>query len=147
MRRSPAIALAVALSVLLVVGCGGDQEFIDDYNDATAPLSRLNRDVAGTVNGARGSSDDQVAKRFDGLVARAEKVNHSLADLHPPEDAEQPFADLKTALRKATGDLRHASSAAAESDAREFAAATTALARHGNEIIAAETALKRKVEG
>jgi hypothetical protein len=146
--RSRIATLATLLALSLVgVGCGEDQGFIDGYNKATKPLTELNRDIGGTVNGATGASNSKISKEFDGLAGRANNVNRDLAKLDPPDDAKGPFDDLKAALKKATADLRNASRAADESNTRDFASATAALSKHGGEITTAEAALKKKVEG
>ena len=147
MRSRIATVAALLALVLLVAGCGKDQDFIDGYNKATKPLTALNRDIGGTVNGATGASNAKISKEFAGLAGRADKVNRDLAKLDPPDDAKRPFGDLRAALKKGTDDLRAASTAADESNTRDFASATTALAKHGSEITKAEADLKKKVEG
>lgn len=147
MRSRIATLVALLALALVAPGCGKDQGFIDDYNKATKPLTELNRDIGGTVNGATGASNGKISKQFAGLAQRADKVNRDLAKLDPPDDAKGPFAQLRAALRKGTADLRGASQAADESNTRDFASATAALAKHGAEITKAEADLKKKVEG
>jgi hypothetical protein len=147
LRSRIATLVAVVALTLVTVACGKDQSFIDGYNKATKPLTELNRDIGGTVNGATGASNAKISKEFAGLAGRADKVNRDLAKLNPPDDAKGPFTDLRAALKKGAADLRNASRAADESNTRDFASATAALSKHGSEITKAEAALKKKVEG
>lgn len=147
MRSRIAIVVALLALALAALGCGKDQGFIDDYNKATMPLTELNRDIGGTVNGATGASNSKISKEFSTLAGRADKVNRDLAKLDPPSDAQAPFDDLRAGLKKGTADLRNASRAADESNTRDFASATAALSKHGTEITKAESDLKKKVEG
>ena len=82
----------VALLVLLVVaGCGGGNDsFTEDYNDAVKPLSQLGANV--------GSS----AGEFDRLAAKTKQTHDNLADLDPPDDAQDEMDKLLSGLEGVT---------------------------------------------
>src|SRR5215210_3053283 len=86
----------VALLVLLAVaGCGGasDNSFTEDYNKAVRPLSQLRSDL--------GTS----AAQFDKLADRTDQTRENLADLDPPDDAQDEMDKLLSGLDRVTRDL------------------------------------------
>jgi ABC-type transporter Mla subunit MlaD len=127
----------VALLVLLVVaGCGGSNEsFTEDYNEAVKPLSELGANV--------GSS----AGEFDRLAAKTEKTHDNLADLDPPDDAQDEMDKLLTGLEGVTRDLNAVADAVREKDPAQQAEAAKQLVKSSSEVQRAETALQQAVEG
>jgi hypothetical protein len=127
----------VALLVLLVVaGCGGGNEsFTEDYNDAVKPLSELGANV--------GSS----AGEFDRLAAKTKQTRDNLADLDPPDDAQDEMDDLLSGLEGVTRDLSAVADAVRTKDAAEQADAAQQLVQSSAEVQQAETALQQAVEG
>ena len=128
---------AVALLVLLVVaGCGGGNDsFTEDYNDAVKPLSELGANV--------GSS----AGEFDRLAAKTKKTRDNLADLDPPDDAQDEMDKLLSGLEGVTRDLSAVAAAVREKDPAEQAEAAKQLVKSSSEVQRAETALQQAVEG
>jgi len=127
----------VALLVLLVVaGCGGGNDsFTEDYNDAVKPLSELGANV--------GSS----AGEFDRLAAKTKKTRDNLADLDPPDDAQDEMDKLLSGLEGVTRDLSAVAAAVREKDPAEQAEAAKQLVKSSSEVQRAETALQQAVEG
>jgi ABC-type transporter Mla subunit MlaD len=127
----------VALLVLLVVaGCGGSNDsFTEDYNEAVKPLSELGANV--------GSS----AGEFDRLAAKTEKTHDNLADLDPPDDAQDEMDKLLTGLEGVTRDLNAVADAVREKDPAQQAEAAKQLVKSSSEVQRAETALQQAVEG
>jgi len=127
----------VALLVLLVVaGCGGGNDsFTDDYNEAVKPLSDLGANV--------GSS----AGEFDRLAAKTKKTRDNLADLDPPDDAQDEMDKLLTGLEGVTRDLSAVANAVREKDPAQQAEAAKQLVQSSSEVQRAETALQQAVEG
>jgi hypothetical protein len=127
----------VALLVLLVVaGCGGGNEsFTEDYNDAVKPLSELGANV--------GSS----AGEFDRLAAKTKQTRDNLADLDPPDDAQDEMDDLLSGLEGVTRDLSAVADAVRTKDAAEQADAAKQLVQSSADVQKAETALQQAVEG
>jgi len=79
---------AAALLVLLAMaGCGGDDRtFTQDYNRAVRPLSRLGEHV-----GTKPSS-------FDTRAGRTSETRANLAELDPPEGAQDEMKALLARL-------------------------------------------------
>ena len=127
----------VAVLVLLVVaGCGGGNEsFTEDYNDAVKPLSELGANV--------GSS----AGEFDRLAAKTKKTRDNLADLDPPDDAQDEMDKLLAGLEGVTRDLSAVADAVRAKDPAEQADAAKQLVRSSAEVQRAESALQQAVEG
>jgi hypothetical protein len=127
----------VALLVLLVVaGCGGSGDsFTDDYNEAVKPLAELQRSV--------GSS----AGEFDRLADRTKKTRDNLADLDPPDDAQDEMDKLLVGLEAVTRDLSAVADAVRAKDPAEQAEAAKQLVQSSSEVQRAESALQQAVEG
>jgi hypothetical protein len=127
----------VALLVLLVLaGCGdGNDSFTEDYNDAVKPLSELGTNV--------GSS----AGEFDRLAAKTEKTHDNLADLDPPDDAQDEMDKLLAGLEGVTRDLSAVADAVRAKDPAEQADAAKQLVKSSAEVQQAEAALQQAVEG
>ena len=127
----------VALLVLLVVaGCGGDNDsFTEDYNEAVKPLADLQTNV--------GSS----AAEFERLADKTSQTHDNLADLDPPDDAQDEMDKLLAGLEDVTSDLNAVADAVRSKDPTEQATAAKELVESSTEIQKAETALQQAVEG
>jgi hypothetical protein len=127
----------VALLVLLVVaGCGGsDNSFTDDYNKAVKPLADLNTNV--------GSS----AGEFDRLANRTRQTRENLADLDPPDDAQDEMEKLLDGLDGVTRDLSSVADAVRSKDPVKQANAAKQLVKSSGEVQQAESALQKAVQG
>ena len=127
---------ALPLVLLAVAGCGGDETtFTQDYNRAVRPLSRLGEHV-----GTKPSS-------FDALARRTQETRDNLAQLEPPDGAQDEMKALLARLDAVTADLRGVAKAARGHDPVNQRKAATALVRSSNAVEQAETKLKRAVEG
>jgi ABC-type transporter Mla subunit MlaD len=127
----------VAVLVLLVVaGCGGGNDsFTDDYNQAVKPLSELKTNV--------GSS----AGEFDTLADRTRKTRENLADLDPPDDAQDEMDKLLSGLDGVTRDLSAVADGIRSKDPAQQADAAKQLVKSSTEVQQAESALQQAVEG
>jgi hypothetical protein len=127
----------VALLVLLVLaGCGGGNDsFSEDYNDAVKPLSELGANV--------GSS----AGEFDRLAAKTKQTHDNLADLDPPDDAQDEMDKLLSGLEGVTRDLSAVADAVRAKDPSEQADAAKQLVMSSAEVQQAEAALQQAVDG
>ena len=127
----------VALLVLLVVaGCGGGNDsFTEDYNEAVKPLAELQTNV--------GSS----AAEFDRLADKTKQTRENLADLDPPDDAQDEMDKLLAGLDDVTSDLTAVADAVRSKDPTKQANAAKELVESSAEIQQAETALQQAVEG
>jgi chromosome segregation ATPase len=127
----------VALLVLLAAaGCGGaGDSFTEDYNQAVKPLAELQTDV--------GSS----AAEFERLASRTKQTRENLADLDPPDDAQEEMDKLLAGLEGVTRDLSAVADAVRAKDPAEQADTARQLVASSAEVQRAESALQRAVEG
>jgi hypothetical protein len=127
----------VALLVLLMVaGCGGGNDsFTDDYNKAVEPLAKLN---------TQGGSS---AREFARLADRTRQTRQNLADLDPPDDAQDEMDKLLAGLQLVTRDLSAVADAVRSKDPAEQADAAKELVESSAEVQRAESALQQAVEG
>jgi hypothetical protein len=147
-RLAAMLALACLLGVAFSA-CGEDENnaFKEDYNAAVKPLSELNADIGNSIRGAAGKSNDAIAKEFQRLAAKAQRARDNLADLEPPEDANDSFETLLSSLQQGTDDLRAVATAARKGDPAAARQASEDLLASGREINKAETALQNDVDG
>ena len=83
----------VVLVLLAMAGCGGgDDSFAEDYNEAVEPLAGLQSET--------GTS----ARQFDRLAEKTRQTHANLADLDPPEDAQEEMDTLLSGLAGVTED-------------------------------------------
>jgi hypothetical protein len=127
----------VALLVLLVVaGCGGGNDsFTDDYNKAVKPLANLQ------------TGGESSAGKFDRLADRTRQTRRNLADLDPPDDAQDELDKLLAGLDGVTRDLSAVANAMRSKNPKEQADAAKQLVESSSEVQKAETALQQAVEG
>jgi hypothetical protein len=148
-RIASVVVLALALAVL-VAGCGGDDDsdqFREDYNAAVDRLSKINTDIGSATGGGAGQSNSAIAKEFNQIADTAAKTRSELAGLDPPDDAKGEFDSLLSALDEGVDDLRAVAGAAKSNNPQEARRAVQRLAQSGQEITAAENALKKAVDG
>ncbi len=140
----PALAIALAAA-----GCGDDgkSDFIDSYNQATQPLNELMGDLgtASSATGAEGQkeAEQQLGKLADGL----EEVQGKLEALDPPGDAKDEYDRMLKALDANTEQVRTMAEAIGSGDVKELTEASSAFAKQGGELVAAEQALRTAVNG
>jgi len=148
--RVAAVAMLTLALAVPAAGCGGDDDtdqFREDYNAAVDRLSKVNTDIGQATGGASGQSNSAIAKQFQRIADTAEETRNKLAKLDPPEDAKEEFDSLLSALDKGIDDLEAVSKAAKKSDPAAAAQAVQSLSKSGQEITAAENALKQAVDG
>ena len=125
------------LVLLAVAGCGGgsDDSFTEDYNDAVKPLSELKTDM-GTN-----------AAQFDKLAERTGETRDNLADLDPPEDAQDEMDKLLSGLDRVTEDLSGVADAVRSKDPVKQQDAAKQLVESSADVQQAESALQQAVQG
>jgi ABC-type transporter Mla subunit MlaD len=136
---APLVALAIAAA-----GCGGSDsdEFIESYNEATAPLQELTSELGSAAGGGAGA-EKQLNQMADGL----DDVGNKLAALEPPDDAQDELDAMVGALEDTTAQVREIAKAAKSGDVEALTAAATELSNSGTALAEAETKLKTAVEG
>jgi chromosome segregation ATPase len=127
----------VLLVLLAVAGCGGgsDDSFTEDYNDAVKPLSELKTDM--------GSN----AAQFDKLAERTGETRDNLADLDPPEEAQDEMDKLLSGLDRVTEDLSGVADAVRSKDPVKQQDAAKRLVESSADVQEAESALQKAVDG
>jgi hypothetical protein len=130
----PALAIALAAA-----GCGNSEEnnFIDDYNAATKPLTELTTSISG-------SPDEQ---SLDKMAAGLEDVKTKLAALDAPDDAQDELDALVASIEKNTAEVRKMSKAVKSQDVEQLSAAAQSFSTEGQKLVQAEEALRQAVEG
>jgi hypothetical protein len=126
----------VVLVLLAMAGCGGgDDSFAEDYNKAVEPLAGLQSEM--------GTS----ARQFDRLAEKTRQTRANLADLDPPEDAQEEMDTLLSGLAGVTEDLTAVADAVRSKDSVKQQRAAKRLVESSTEVQRAETALQQAVEG
>jgi len=125
------------LVLLAVAGCGGgsSDSFTEDYNKAVKPLSELQSNM-GTD-----------AAQFDKLADRTGETRDNLADLDPPDDAQEEMDKLLAGLDRVTEDLSAVAEAVRSKNPAKQQDAAKALVESSANVQQAETALQQAVEG
>jgi hypothetical protein len=129
-------ALAVALAG---AGCGSSDEnnFIEDYNAATQPLTELATSISG--------SPDEAS--LDKMATGLEDVKAKLADLDAPGDAQDELDALIASIEANTAEVRKMSKAVKSQDVEQLTAAAESFSTEGQKLVQAEEALRQAVEG
>ena len=143
-----ATAVCALALVVGVAGCGdGSNQFREDYNAAVENLTEINSEIGSATAGGAGQSNNAIAKELDEIADAADTARGELADLDPPEDAKQEFDKLLAALDTGVDDLRSMATAAKSGDSAQAQTAAQELVKSGQQITAAENALKTAVDG
>jgi predicted nucleic acid-binding Zn-ribbon protein len=146
--RLAAIALALAVGA---VGWGGGEDYADqfreDYNAAVERLNDVNSNIEGSGENLASQSGAEIARDFNRIADTAERTRQDLEDLDPPEDAQEEFDRLLSAVDQGVKDLRATADAAREGNQQSFVEAAQRLSQTGEEITEAESDLKSAVDG
>ena len=140
MNPTRTLFLAPVLAVALAAaGCGGSDQndFIEGYNAATAPLTQLTTDVSGTPD------QQSLDKMADGL----EDVQAKLAELEAPDGAQDELDTMLASLEANTAEVRKLAKAVKAGDVEQLSAATQSFSAEGAKLVAAEQALRAAVDG
>ena len=147
--RTVTAAALILLAVLPAAGCGSDNsdEFREDYNTAVTKLSKINTDIGSATGGGGDQSNAAIAKEFNEIADTVDQTRSDLARLEPPDEATAQFDELLSALEKGVGDLSSVAKAAKSNNPQRYNRAVERLAESGREITAAETSLKKALDG
>jgi hypothetical protein len=148
MTRTKRILVVAAVGAALAgAGCGSDSEdFITDYNKATAPLATLTTDLSGGVSGGRDGTA-QAERSLTRVADELDSVEGRLRALKPPSGAQDEFDALLGALRGNTTLTRQMVDTLGKGDVDGLAARTQQLADRGAALVRAEQALRAAVAG
>ena len=131
---APVLAVAIAAA-----GCGGSDQndFIEGYNAATAPLTQLTTDLSGTPD------QQSLDKMADGL----DDVRAKLGALDPPDGAQDELDAMLASLETNTAQVRKLGKAVKSGDVEKLTAATQSFSTEGAKLVEAEQALRAAVDG
>ena len=133
------LAPAIALALATAAGCGSseDNDFIESYNAATAPLTQLTTSISG-------APDEQ---SLDKMASGLEDVKGKLAALDPPDDAQDELDALVASIEANTAEVRKMSKAVKSQDVEKLSAVAQSFSSEGQKLVAAEEALRAAVDG
>jgi ABC-type transporter Mla subunit MlaD len=143
MKKTLPLASVLAL-VIAAAGCGGSDsnDFIESYNQTTAPLQELTTEL-GSAAGGGANAEKQLNQMADELA----DVRTKLAALDPPEDAQDELDAMVAALQDTADQVREIAKSAKSGDVEALTSAATELANTGQALADAEQKLKTAVEG
>ena len=140
MNPTRMLFLAPVLAIALAgAGCGGSEQndFVEGYNAATAPLTQLTTDLSGTPDQA------SLDKMADGL----DDVRVKLGELDAPDGAQDELDAMLASLETNTAEVRKMAKAVKSGDVQKLSAATQSFSTEGAKLVAAEQALRAAVDG
>jgi hypothetical protein len=141
--------LAVALAALAPAACGESAE--DEYKQDFPPLSQklvgLGEDVGDSIQGASGSSDQQLADQFSNYAQQLGDVQQDIDALEPPDDLAEDQDDLVSAIGDVEGALENIAEAANKGDAQAARQATIDLIQSSEDLRKSRRKLASAVRG
>jgi len=140
--------VAVVLGLALAgAGCGESDEV--KYKEAFPPLSRelsgLGDDVGQSIQGASGSSDEQLADDFDNYAEQLGQVQQEIDELEPPDDLAEDQDQLVSAIGEVQGALEDIAEAASKGDAQAARRATLDLIESSEDLRSSRSKLSDAV--
>jgi hypothetical protein len=146
-NRRPALLVLLAACLLagFAGGCGkSDKEkYIDSYKPVNDRLLKVGTDIGTAVQSASTASDAGLARKFDGLATRLERVKKDVDGLDTPAELKDESRALSGTIAATVTDLRDISTAAKEKNGQAAAAATLQLSRNAQKVNVAQNKLAK----
>ena len=138
---------AVALVALALAACGESAE--DEYKEDFPPLSQklvsLGQEVGQAVQGASGSTDQQLADDFANYAKELGGIQQDIDELEPPEDLAEDQDELVSTIGDVQGALDDIAEAADKGDPNAARQATLDLIEGARDLRESRRKLARAV--
>lgn len=138
----PAVLAALALGAC---GESAEDKYKEDFPPLSQKLAGLGEDVGQSIQGASGSSDEQLADAFAGYAEKLGDVQQDIDELEPPEDLAGEQDELVSAIGDVQGSLEGIAQAANEGDAQAARQATLELIQSSDALRRSRRALATAV--
>ena len=124
------------LGLALATGCGesDEEKYKDDFPPLSQKLSGLGQDVGQSIQGASGSSDEQLADDFNNYAEQLGEVQQDIDDLEPPDDLAEDQDQLVSSIGDVQGALEDIAQAADKGDAQSARRATLDLIQSSEDL-------------
>ena len=135
--------LPLAALTLALGACGGENnDFIEGYNAAVAPMQELMTDLGSGTGG-----DAKAGEQLDAVADGFDEMRADLDALEPPEDATDELDRMLAALDKGADQVREMGAAVEAQDNEQLQQISTEFSATGTELVTVEEELRKAVEG
>jgi hypothetical protein len=127
------------------VACGGDDDaqYKEDYRSVSRDLVALGSEVGEAIQTAADSSNQELAKEFDGFAKKLGRIRSDLENLEPPDDLADQQDDLVAAIDDVRGPLEDIAGAAKDGDVDAARQAAQELVQRSADLRDARRSLAR----